>query len=138
MDYTLGYDCDGNEIYEYRILRAIWSNDIDIEDLEDADPRQYCAIVGDDGIAYAISVYDWWYSDLIRKREMINENEEIPIVVKPINEMANYEVATCSDGEFYYSLSRNELKRKLNAILNKSNNKVKKLVNNKGVDPNER
>ncbi len=138
MDYTLGYDCDGNEIYEYRILRAIWSNDIDIEDLEDADPRQYCAIVGDDGIAYAISVYDWWYSDLIRKREMINENEEIPIVVKPINEMANYEVATCSDGEFYYSLSRNELKRKLNAILNKSHNKVKKLVNNKGVDPNER
>lgn len=113
-------------------------NDIDIEDLEDADPRQYCAIVGDDGIAYAISVYDWWYSDLIRKREMINENEEIPIVVKPINEMANYEVATCSDGEFYYSLSRNELKRKLNAILNKSHNKVKKLVNNKGVDPNER
>ena len=138
MDYTLGYDCDGNEIYEYRILRAIWSNDIDIEDLEDADPRQYCAIVGDDGIAYAISVYDWWYSDLIRKREMINENEEIPIVVKPINEMENYEVATCSDGEFYYSLSRNELKRKLNAILNKSHNKVKKLVNNKGVDPNER
>lgn len=137
MDYTLGYDCDGNEIYEYRILRAIWSNDIDIEDLEDADPRQYCAIVGDDGIAYAISVYDWWYSDLIRKREMINENEEIPIVVKPINEMANYEVATCSDGEFYYSLSRNELKRKLNAILNKSHNKVKKMVNNKGVNPNE-
>ena len=37
MDYTLGYDCDGNEIYEYRILRAIWSNDIDIKDLEDAE-----------------------------------------------------------------------------------------------------
>ena len=72
---------------EYRILRVIWSNDIDIEDLEDVDPRQYCAIVSDD--------------------------------------------------EFYYSLNRNELKKKLNAILNKSHNKVKKLVNNKGGNPNE-
>ena len=33
MEYILGYDCDGNEIYEYRVLRAIWSNDIDIKDL---------------------------------------------------------------------------------------------------------
>ena len=32
MDYILGYDCDGNEIYEYRVLRAIWSNDIDINE----------------------------------------------------------------------------------------------------------
>ena len=71
MEYILGYDCDGNEIYEYRVLRAIWSNDIDIKDLEDADPRQYCAIVSDDGIAYAISVFDWWNSDLIRKKEKI-------------------------------------------------------------------
>lgn len=30
----MGYDCDGREIYEYRILRAMFSNDIDIEDLE--------------------------------------------------------------------------------------------------------
>ena len=138
MDYILGYDCDGSEIYEYRILRAIWSNDIDIKDLEDADPRQYCAIISDDGVAYAISVYDWWNSDLIRKKEEIRETEEIPIVVKPINEMVNYEVATCSEGDFYYSLNRNELKKKLNEILNKDHNKVKKLVNNKVVDPNER
>ena len=137
MEYILGYDCDGNEIYEYRVLRAIWSNDIDIEDLEDADPRQYCAIVSDDGIAYAISVYDWWNSDLIRKKEEIKETEEIPIVVKPINEMVNYEVATCSEGDFYYGLNRNELKEKLNSILNKNHNKVKKLVNNKGTNPNE-
>ena len=137
MEYILGYDCDGNEIYEYRVLRAIWSNDIDIKDLEDADPRQYCAIVSDDEIAYAISVYDWWNSDLIRKKEEIKETEEIPIVVKPINEMVNYEVATCSEGDFYYDLNRNELKKKLNEILNKDHNKVKKLVNNKGVDPNE-
>lgn len=123
MEYILGYDCDCNEIYEYRILRAIWSNDIDIKDLEDADPRQYCAIVIDDGIAYAISVYDWWNSDLIRKKEEIKETEEIPIVIKPINKMVNYEVAICNNGEeFYYSLDRIELKEKLNSILNKQKN----------------
>ena len=125
----LGYDCDGNEIYEYRVLRAIWSNDIDIEELEDADPRQYCAIIGSNGKAYAISVYDWWNEKLIRKRESIIE-EDIPLIVKPIEEMENYEVATCNGGEdaFYYSLDRNELKDKLNSILNKTN-KQKKLIN---------
>ena len=131
MAYTLGYDCDGNEIYEYIVLRAIWSNDIDIEDLEDADPRQYCAIIGGDGIAYAISVFDWWYKDLIRKRENIDNNDEIPIIVKPIKEMENYEVAQNYEGALYYSLDRNELKEKLNSILNKNHNKVKKLANNK-------
>lgn len=136
MSNVLGYDCDGNEIYEYRILRAIWSNDININELENADPRQYCAIVGADGNAYAISVYDWWNSDLIRKRENINENEEIPIIVKSINEMENYEVAQCSDGEFYYDLDRNELKEKLNLILNKNHNKTKKLTI-KGDDSHE-
>ncbi len=123
MDDILGYDCDGNDIYEYRILRAIWSNDIDIEKLEDADPRQYCAIKANDGNAYAISAYDWWNEDLIRKREGITPGEAIPIIVKPISEMENYEVATCNGGEdaFYYSLDRNELKDKLDSILNKTN-----------------
>ena len=124
MHDCLGYDCDGNEIYEYRILRAIWSNDIDIEELEDADPRQYCAITGNDGNAYLISVYDWWYKDLIRKRE--NITEEIPIIVKKIEESKNYEVAICNNGEeFYYSLNRIELKEKLNSILNKQKKLIK-------------
>ena len=70
----LGYDCDGKEIYEYRILRAIWSNDVDIEELKDADSRQYCAVIAADGKAYAISVYDWWNNDLIRERENIDLN----------------------------------------------------------------
>ena len=132
MDDILGYDCDGNDIYEYRVLRAIWSNDIDIEKLEDADPRQYCAIKANDGNAYAISVYDWWNKDLIRKREGIAPGEAIPIIVKPINEMENYEVATCNGGEdaFYYSLDRNELKDKLNSILNKTN-KQKMIIKSK-------
>ena len=35
MDYdVLGQDCDGNAIYEYMILRAMWSNDVDINELE--------------------------------------------------------------------------------------------------------
>ena len=39
MEKVLGYDCDGREIYEYRILCAIFSNDIDIEDLEEIRNR---------------------------------------------------------------------------------------------------
>ena len=34
MNTILGYDCDGNEIYENRILRAVWSKDINIEELK--------------------------------------------------------------------------------------------------------
>ena len=123
MGNILGYDCDGKEIYEYRILRAIWSNDIDIEELEDADPRQYCAIIADDGNVYAISVYDWWNRDLIKKRENIIE-EEIPVIIKPIDEMENYEVAMCSDGDFYYDLNRDKLKKQLNNIINFKNSKT--------------
>lgn len=99
MEKVLGYDCDGREIYEYRILRSIFSNDIDIEDLEDADPRMYCAVVANDGKAYAISVFDWWNKALIRKRENIKENEEIPIIIKSIDEMENYELAMCDAGK---------------------------------------
>lgn len=40
--------------------------------------------------------------------------------------MKKYEAATCSDGELYYDLDCNELKEKLNSILNKNDNKVKK------------
>ena len=129
MEKVLGYDCDGREIYEYRILRAIFANDIDIEELKNADPRMYCAVVASDGKAYAISVFDWWEKDLIRKREKIKENEEIPVIVKPIKEMKNYELAMCDGGEneFYYELNRNELKSRLNDILNynKTQNKNK-------------
>ena len=123
MNDVLGYDCDGKEIYEYRILRAIWSNDIDIEKLENADPRQYCALVASDGNFYAISVYDFWNKDLIRKRENIAQDEDIPVIVKPISEMQNYELAECSEGEFYYTLDRDKLKMQLNSIL--ENNKIK-------------
>ena len=126
MENILGYDCDNREIYEYRILRAIWSNTIDIERLTDADPRQYCALVADDGNAYAISVYDWWNKELIREREKLEIDANIPVIVKPITEMANYECAVdCEGNEFNYDLDRNELKEQLNTIINA---KVKKKV----------
>ena len=122
MSKVLGYDCDGNEIYEYRVLRAIWSNDIDIEQLLDADPRQYCAVVAEDGIAYAISVYDWWNKDLIIERENRKPDSEIPIIIKPISEMENYECAVDSNGnEFYYDLDKDIIKKKLNTLLEKDN-----------------
>lgn len=136
MEKVLGYDCDGREIYEYRILRAIFSNDIDIEDLEDADPRMYCAVIANDGKPYAISVFDWWNKELIRKRENIKENEEIPIIIKSIDEMKNYELAMCDGGEkeFYYDFDRNKLKTQLNTALNKD-----KVINKKiGDDSYER
>lgn len=131
MSVFLGYDCDGVEIEEFRVLRAIWSNDIDIEDLEEADPRHYCAVVGDDGKAYAISVFDWWYPKLIRERENLSEDDVIPVVVKPIEAMVDYEVAVCNDGEdaFYYDLDRNKLKKDLNKII-KKNNRGKVLIKN--------
>jgi hypothetical protein len=132
MNDILGYDCDGKEIYEFRILRAIWSNDIDINELEGADPRQYCALKASDGNSYAISVFDNWNKDLIRKRGNINLDDDIPTIIKPIEEMANYEVAECSEGEFYYEFDRGELKNKLNNLLKENNNKKRIKTNKKG------
>ena len=127
QDWILGYDCDGVEIDEYRVLRAIWSNLIDIKLLEGADPRQYCALVADDGKAYAISVYDWHDKEAIRKYEGLKDGEEIPVIIKPIEEMENYEVAVCNGGEdaFYYDLDRIELKKELNRLVRKNRNVAK-------------
>ena len=122
MEQVLGYDCDGREIYEFRILRAIWSNDFDIDELGDSDPRQYCAVVAEDGNCYAISVYDFWNKDLIRKYEQIDSNEDIDVKIKPIIEMENYECAVDSEGnEFYYTFDRDELRNKLNKKLKINN-----------------
>ena len=90
---VLGLDCNGNEIDEFRVLKAKWANDIDIKDLKTSDPRQYCAVKAEDGKAYAISVFDWWSMKLIRERENRSFDEDIPVVVKPIEEMKYYELA---------------------------------------------
>ena len=57
--WILGYDCYNMEIEEGTILRAMWSNDIDIIELEDEDPREYCAIRDKNGKAWAISINDY-------------------------------------------------------------------------------
>lgn len=124
MDEVLGYDCNGNEIYEFMILGGIWTNDIDISELEDTDPRQYCAVVADDGKAYAISVFDHWNKELIRERENIPDDEEIPTIIKPISEMEGYEITVWCGAygleDRYYDLCTDELKNKLNKMLGKS------------------
>ena len=101
-----------------------------LEVLEDADPREYCAIRGDDGIAYAISVHPYTNRSLIKKRENIGEYEDVSVIVKPLNEMKGYEVAYCCEGEYYYEFDRNILKRQLRSILNKQRTKVKKKASN--------
>ena len=132
MDDVLGYDCDHREIYEYMILRGIWTNDIDISELPDTDPRLYCAVCGEDGNSYAISVYDWWYAKEIREREKIPIYEKISAKIKPISEMENYEIAYNSMygslREWYYT-SGEEIKAQLNKELRKAKKgkrKVKK------------
>ena len=121
MNNILGYDCDGTPIYEYRILRGIWTNAIDISKLPNTDPRIYCAIYGNDNKAYAISVHDTWLEKEIRAMENLPEDEAIPTIIKPISEMINYEVSIeRSSGvakEWYYEFDREELKRKLNTLL---------------------
>ena len=115
MSDVLGYDSKGNKIYEYRVLHDPGLNNQ--ETLNNQDPRFYCALVANDGNAYAISVYDWWTQDLIRKRENIPKNEEVSLVLKPIWEMENYEVSLRNEEEFYYDLDRKELKRRMHIVL---------------------
>ena len=122
MDAVLWYDVDGTEIYEYRILRAIWSNNTDARQLVGLDPRQYCAVVANDGKAYAISVYDNARLDLIRSHEGLRTNNDVRIKIKPIYEMENYECAIdCEGNEMSYQLDRAGLKRQLNELLEEQN-----------------
>lgn len=124
---VLGYDCDENPIKEYMILKAIWSNDMPIEELKHADAREYCAVVADDGKAYAVSVYDEKSQDLIREREHIPEYEEIPTIIRSIKEMGNYELSIDhGKGEYEtYKYDKSELKQRLNIMLKMSPHNIK-------------
>ncbi len=44
--------------------------------------------------------------------------------------MEGYEVAYCSEGEYYYEIDHNELKNQLESILKKQHSKDKKKVKN--------
>ena len=89
-DEVLGYDVDNQEICEGDILRDMWALTEKIEDLE--DPRMYCAVVADDGKAYAISIDDSTRASEIRKKECIPDEEAIPQLIKTIHAMEYYEV----------------------------------------------
>jgi len=128
MNDILGYDCDGNEIIEYRILRFPFSADIDNWDEEEnVDPRFYCAIVSSDGKYWAVSVYEDYMSGYIRKFEKIKDLEGILIVIKQLSEMEYYEVAFSgiTGDEWYYDRDKLELKNKVELLL-KSKKKIKK------------
>ena len=111
----LGYDCDGNEIEEYRILRFPFSDSIEDWEIEpNVDPRIYCAIKGSDGEYYAVSAYDHWNTKYIRRYENLKEDEPVPMRVLPISAMENYEVAYSgvTGNYWYYEFDREKLKRK--------------------------
>ena len=127
---VLGYDCDGNEIDEFRILRFPFSADIENWDEElNVDPRFYCLVRSFAGEVFAVSVYDYWSYEQIRKYEQLDVNDDIPMLVKPVSEMENYEVAFegITGREWYYDRDKDELKRDLDRILKTQNGVVKSL-----------
>lgn len=90
-DGILGYDVYNQEICEGDILVSDrWSLINKIEDLE--DPRMYCAVVADDGKAYAISINDSTRASEIHKKECIPTEEDVPQLIKTIHAMEYYEI----------------------------------------------
>ena len=119
MEEIIGYDCDGNEIEEYRILRAPFSELVeDWSEVPNLDPRFYCAVKAKDNKYYLISVYDHWSKKEIRRFEHLKDDDKIPTIVKDIEEAEEYEVAvTENDVGWYYEFDKGELDQKLNSIL---------------------
>lgn len=128
---VLGYDCDDNEISEFRILRFPFSAGIENWDEEpNVDPRFYCLVISSNGETLAVSVYDDWFREHIRKYEQLNANDDIPMLIKPVSEMKGYEVAFngITGNEWYYDRNKDELRKKLDCILKEQNGLVKRLV----------
>lgn len=129
MDNVLGYDCDMNEIEEFRVLRFPFSSYIDNWNEEpNIDRRFYCLVRGSNGIIYGISIYDDWNREYIRKYEGISNDEEVPVIIKSIEELSYYEVAYSgiTDSPWYYDRDINELRKELDNML-----KSKKIVKKK-------
>lgn len=114
----LGYDCDGNELYEFNIIRAIWYSDIDFKKETNIDPRQYCIVKASDGNPYLISIYDHWNKETINRFEGRKSDSIVPIKIRPITDAENYELAFDSYGD-QFSCESNSEKSKLIKILNR-------------------
>ena len=120
MDEVLEYDCDGEEVEEYRILRFPFSDTVDDwKEVPNVDPRFYCAIKSKNNQVYLISVYDDYNRDAIRIYEGIDKTEQIPTIIRDIKEARNYEVAF--DGItsrcWYYDRDRNAIKKELELLV---------------------
>lgn len=114
----LGYDCDGRELYEFYIVRAIWYSNIDFKQEINIDPRQYCIVKSSDGKPYLISVYDHWNKEAINRFEGRKLDSIVPTKIRPITDAENYEIAFDSYGnQFFYEL--NSEKSKLTKTLNR-------------------
>lgn len=127
MNDVLGYDCDGEEIEEFRILRFPFSAYIENwEEEPGVDPRFYCPVRANDGKSYLISVYDDWFHEQIRKYEKLGKSEIIPIKIKSIEEAKHYEVAFngITKAEWYYDRDRKALKEKLEMLLKQGDAKI--------------
>lgn len=127
----LGYDCDGNEINEFRVLRFPDSAEIENWEKEpNIDPRFYCLVKNSNGEIYAISIYDDYNKEYIIKYENRNSNE-VPTIIKTVGEMRYYEVAFSgiSGNAWYYDRDREKLRQKLDDII-KEKTLTKKLVKN--------
>lgn len=117
---VLGYDCDGNELEEFDIVRPIWFSDINFEENTDVNPRQYCVVVGEDGKTYLMSVLDHWYKKQINKFEGRDEFSSVPIKILPIEQACEFEIGYDSDNNrFTYPFDRDKLVRTLNGELRK-------------------
>lgn len=110
MERVLGYDCDGNELYQFDIVRAIFYSDIDFSKTTNVDPRQYCVVVGEDGKAYLFSVLDHWEKVAINRYEGRGDYDKIPLKILPIEDAHEYELAhDCDDNRFTYPFNKQEL-----------------------------
>jgi hypothetical protein len=120
MENFIGYDCDGEEIEEYRVLRAPFSELIeDWSEVTDVDPRLYCAVKAYDNKYYLISIYDHWSIEEIRKFEHLKEDEPVITIIKDIKEAEKYASAFTNDDLdiWYYEFDKEELVQKLNKML---------------------
>jgi len=128
-DNVLGYDCDNNEIEEFRVLRFPFSADIENWDEEcDVDPRFYCLVRSSNGEVYGISVYDDWFSNYIRRYEQLDDKDYVPPLIKSVSEMSYYEVAFSgiTGLPWYYDRDRDMLRKQLDDILLNNKKLVRK------------
>ena len=126
---VLGYDCDGNEIEEFRVLRFVFSADIEnFDDELDVDPRFYCLVKSSNGCIYGISIYDDWNKEYIRRYEKLVDVESIPTLIKSLDELSCYEVAFSgiTGCPWYYDRDREMLRKKLDDILLNDKKRIRK------------